>query len=112
MTRHSYKQLPIPPDFPQYSDGCTVPQFIKWAYKPYRPACWWHDWARRYLAYYDVMTVQDIDAEFYLYLRALGAWPIFGRITWLAVKLSRDFFEGRPPPIKPEWLPYLKPQQV
>lgn len=103
----TYDQYPAPPDFT--SDGCTVPAILKPLYARYAEACRWHDWARRHLVHYKILSVEDADSEFYRYLRALGAGPFFGRITWLVVKLTRDRY-ARTLPVPSRWSAYLKPQ--
>lgn len=101
-----HTRFPAPPDF--VSDGCTVPPILRRLYHRYAAACRWHDWARRHLVHHNVLTVPQADSAFYHYLRALGAWPIFGRLTWLAVKLTRDRY-ARTLPVPDRWASYLNP---
>ena len=94
----------VPPDFE--SDGCTVPFFLRPLYRRYTDACRWHDWARRHLVHYERLTVQEADAAFYRFLRKLGAWPVFARITWFFVKRTRDHY-SHTLPVPRKWVCYL-----
>lgn len=110
----------VPPTFTEHSDGCSVP----WLLRPllglvyrlmadreerYVKACYWHDWARRHLVHYGVMTVQEADWGMRNYLRELGMPRWLAQAYWLGVKVLRPWFRAtRPiPPDHKEWRFYL-----
>lgn len=101
---------PVPPDLP--SDGCTLPWWAKilvgWAFKRHREACRRHDWARRHLVHYGIVTVQEADAKLYQDWTRSGMWRWFARLAWNFVKFTRGRY-SRTLPIpadKPHWHDY------
>lgn len=84
----------VPPEF--VSDGCTwAPD--KLLRVDLKPACVWHDWARRQLVPFTDMTIEEADAHFYRYLIKQGLWRPVGRVYWNMVKFARRFYKSRMP---------------
>lgn len=112
-----YMHRPAPEQFE--SDGCTLPWWLNvvtagllaWALRPYKSACRWHDWARRHLVYYGVLTVEEADWVFRLYLLDLGAWRWFARAVWLFVKYTRNKYRRTQPVPDQAWLHYVFPNK-
>ena len=103
-----YHKYPVPPDF--VSDGCTVPFFLKPLYRKYDDtACRWHDWARRHLVHYNILTVKEADWMWRQYMKDEGAWQPLVSLSWVVVKLTRKKY-SRTLPVPPKWQSYLVPQ--
>lgn len=103
-----YSCYKVPAKF--ISDGCTVPFFLKPIYRRYASDCRWHDWARRHLVHYGVLTVQEADAELYRRWVSRGMWRWVARPSWLVVKLTRKHFSATHP-VRPDWLEYIYPTE-
>lgn len=89
------------------SDGCTCAPDELFGVD-LRPACEWHDWARRHLVHYGVMTVQEADKLFKAYLIRLGLPRWCAHLYWLGVKIGRPWFSRTYPVPRPEWLRYVR----
>lgn len=107
----------VPPKFA--SDGCSVPFFLRPALaivyallamkeSRYVAACIWHDWARRHLVHYGLMTVQEADWAMRNYLRALGMKKWLAQVFWLGVKIMRPWFRKTRPIPYNSWKPFLQ----
>ena len=95
----------VPDEF--RSDGCTLPFFLFFLsplLTPYKDACRLHDWCRRHLVHYRIMTVQDADDLFRLHMIHLGAWGWFARAAWAFVSVTRRFYRRTQPVPDLGWL--------
>lgn len=104
----------VPHDF--VSDGCSVPRMLRGLYARYTDDCRWHDWARRHLVHYGVISVQQADAELRRRWKTKtekrGAMPAWlAQISWLIVKLTRDRYNTTLPVPRQEWLKYVYPEE-
>ncbi len=89
-----------------YSDGLTgAPE--SWFGNTLTNAGIWHDWARRHLVHYNVITVQEADRLFHKFLIQLGAPRWLARLYWFWVKITRNRYKTTQP-IRPEWQDYLR----
>lgn len=116
-----YKNFPIPPGFK--SDGCTVPWYLfflapfMWGFED---SCRWHDWARRHLVHYEVLTVPQADDMWHAYMLDIikeRSWVyqvLIGKPTasfaWYVVRLTRSRFR-RTQPVPEAWVEYLEPKE-
>jgi len=97
----------VPPDF--HSDGCTVPRLLHWYFAKYKDDCRWHDWARRHLVYYSVITVQQADTELHRRWIARGMPRWMARLSWLVGKMMRDKYSATMPVPNKNWLEFVYP---
>lgn len=100
-------KYPAPPDF---KGDCTVPRILKRIFRKYAEDCRWHDWARRHLVHYGVISVEQADAEIYRRWVVRGMWRWFARLSWNAIKLRRDRYSETQsiPADMPHWFSFLK----
>lgn len=102
----------VPPGF--RSDGCTcAPDRLLGV--NLRPACIWHDWARRHLVHHGKMTVQMADARLHRFLVELlsragklnAMTRMIARVYWLVSKVLRSRFHATQPVPSRAWVSYL-----
>jgi len=104
MTQIIFRGWAVPGGFE--SDGCTwAPDRLFGV--DLRPACVWHDWARRHLVHYRRMTVGEADKLFRDYLVQLGAPKWLARVYWFGVKFMRPWFRATRPLPTDNWRRYL-----
>lgn len=108
----SFAGWSVPDDFK--SDGCTgAPD--SWFGIDLTPACRLHDFLRRHLVWYNIVTVQEADKLLKHHIRALGAPRFLGHFYWLGVKITRNKYKATypfPSSKLKEWSKYLKNNNI
>lgn len=103
----------VPPEF--RSDGCTCAPDRLFGVD-LRPACIWHDWARRHLVHHGMMTVKMADARLHRFLVELlsrtgqlnAVTRMIARLYWLVAKVLRSRFRATQTVPTRAWDSYLK----
>lgn len=92
------------------TDGCTMCGFLKWLLRANRfyDLCVLHDFMRRHLVHYDLVTVKHADEYFKQQIRKRSSY-LYARIYWIGVRLGRNIYTQTQPFPDDGWLDYAFP---